>query len=497
MAERSEARLSVAKLIGQGYGRGWYTNCHARYRLFKGARNTKKSYVMIGLEVLCKILTNPLRNIVILRRMNTTNRTSTFATLCMLIDHPDPENPMVSLRDYFRINNNTMTITYIPTGQVIMFFGMSDPEKITSTRMVHGYMTDIYVEEAFEIKDYEDWRKVDGSLRGRLPEGLFLQVTFCFNAWNKKHWLYEHFYKGRLEDDFNYLDTHKYADWYDPNLVIDYGKGLYLHISTYKINEFRDTEIYDEAMQHLRQASLEIYKVEALGMWGASQSATYPEYNDTLKPEPQVFFSQDYACYSIGIDFGISDGQGRMSRNSDSYGSATTMQLVGVTADYNKLDCIDEYFWSNENKAVKKTGPEIQKELVDTLWEWIDKYKAHQTLMKGTLRVYVDCAHSGGFRQALELEARKQGLFNVRFIASTKLMIESRVYFVRQLMAYGDFRVNKKFCDNLDRELCNAQADDKGHVRGDTDDHAINANEYAWAPLAPRIRLWKTFKAKA
>ena len=117
--------------------------------------------------------------------------------------------------------------------------------------------------------------------------------------------------------------------------------------------------------------------------------------------------------------------------------------------------------------------------------------------MKGTKLGYVDCADSGGFRQALELEARKQGLFNVRFIASTKLMIESRVYFVRQLMAYGDFRVNKKFCDNLDRELCNAQADDKGHVRGDTDDHAINANEYAWAPLAPRIRLWKTFKAKA
>lgn len=172
------------------------------------------------------------------------------------------------------------------------------------------------------------------------------------------------------------------------------------------------------------------------------------------------------------------------------------MQLVGVTADYNKLDCIDEYFFSNENQMVKKTGPEIQKELVETLWNWIEKYKAHPTLMKGTILVYVDCADSGGFRQALELEARKQGLFNVRFIASTKLMIESRVYFTRQLMAYGDFRVSK-FCPNLDRELRNAQADDKGHVRGDTDDHAINACEYAWAPLAPRIRLWKTFKAKA
>lgn len=486
-------RLSMASLIGQGYGRGWFTNCHARYRLYKGARNTKKSYVMIGLEVLCKILSDPRRNVVVIRRVNTTNRTSTFATICMLIDHPDPNNPEVSLRDYFRVNNNTMTITYVPTGQVVMFFGMSDPEKIASTRMVHGYLTDIYVEEAFEIKEYEDWRKVDGSLRGKLPEGLFMQVTFCFNAWNKKHWLYEHFFKGRLEDDFGYLDTHKYADWYDPNLILDYGKGLYLHISTYKVNEFRDTDMYDEAMEQLRNASIDIYKVEALGMWGTSQDATYPEYKETLFLPPQTFFQERYSAYTIGIDFGISDGQGHMARGRLS--SATTMQLVGVTSDYNRLDCIDEWFFSNENVQVRKTGPEIQQELVETIWKWIEKYRAHPDLLKGTILVYVDCADSGGFRQGLELEARKQGLYNVRFIGSTKLMIESRVYFTRQLMAYGDFRVCQ-YCENLDRELRNARTADNGRVREDTDDHAINASEYAWAPLAPRIRLWKTFKAK-
>ena len=43
-----------------------------------------------------------------------------------------------------------------------------------------------------------------------------------------------------------------------------YGKG-YTYISTYKINEFRDG-IYDVAMENLS----EIYKVEALGMWGVT-----------------------------------------------------------------------------------------------------------------------------------------------------------------------------------------------------------------------------------
>ena len=50
-------RFSFYETIGKNYENGWWTNCHARYRLYKGARNTKKSYDVIGLEVLNKILT--------------------------------------------------------------------------------------------------------------------------------------------------------------------------------------------------------------------------------------------------------------------------------------------------------------------------------------------------------------------------------------------------------------------------------------------------------
>ena len=58
-----------------------------------------------------------------------------------------------------------------------------------------------------------------------------------------------------------------YIDYYDSEFIGDYGKGLYLHISTYKINEFRDG-IYDVAMDNLREKAPEIYKVEALGNVG-------------------------------------------------------------------------------------------------------------------------------------------------------------------------------------------------------------------------------------
>lgn len=491
--------LDFYKLAGRGYERAWWKNCHCRVRCFKGSRNSKKSYNIGGLEPLDKIIEDPCRNILFIREENTANRISTFAVIRKLINTPDPSRPWLSLSGYFSIKNNDMTIVYKPTGQQIIFRGMDDPDKITSISFPIGFFTDIYVEEAFQIKDYEAWRKIDGSLRGKLPEGSFHQITFMFNAWSNDTWLYDHYFKGRLEDDFNFLDTHPYQDWCNPDMIIDFGKGLYLHTSTFRVNEFRDKEIYDIAMADLKEKSIDLYKVEALGMWGKVSETTYPEFNMSLVKPMQTFMRQRYYSYSVGIDFGISDGQGHIIRGKGAsmrLGSATTMQLVGVTDDYSKLDCIDEWFFSNENQAVKKTGPEMQKELVETLKKWRDEtYYSHPDLMKGTILVYVDCADSGGFRQGLELEARRQHLYNVRFIASTKLMIESRVYFTRQLMAYEDYRISEK-CENLIREIKNARMADNGRVREDTDDHAINANEYAWAPIAPMLKSWKTFKTK-
>lgn len=487
--------LSMYKLIGKGYTRGWWKNFKGRYRVFKGARNTKKSYVIIGIEVLDKIISDPRRNVLILRQIGGSNRFSTFSTLCLLIHQPDFENPEITLDGYFDINQSTMTIKYKPTGQLILFDGMLNPTKITSARMPRGFLTDVYVEEAFEITDYEGWRKVDGTIRGKLPEGLFQQITFCFNAWNIDHWLYEKFFKHRLEDDLEYLLTHTYQDYKNEEEIIEggYGKGVYLHTSTYKINEFRDTEVYDEVMEELRRRAPEIYKVEALGMWGNSTEATYPEYSDSLiRPRGEINNMQ-YACYAIGIDTGLSNGEGVVKRGKDvRIRSATTMQLVGITSDYSKLCCIDEFFYSNEKELVKKTEPELMNEIVDKLIEWKKLYQSNPTLMKGTILVYVDCADIG-FRQGLELVAKSKGLYNVVFQASTKIRIQTRVDFIRLIMAWGEFLISEA-CKDLTREIRNSRKGEKGEVREDLDDHAINANEYAWAPIINRLKRWKQFK---
>lgn len=487
--------FSFYKATGTGYERGWWTNCKCRYRLFKGARNTKKSYDMIGYEVIHKILSDKRRNVMIIRNTFNTHKFSTFATLMKIIRQPDIYNDDLSLSRYFSVNAHDLTITYKPTGQVIIFRGFDSPDKIASVRVVNGYLTDVYIEEAFEIKDYEAWRVADGSFRANkfFPKDLFIQITFCFNAWSQNHWLYEHFFKGRLEDDVEYLQTHPYQDWRDDKLIIDYGIGLYLHTSTYKINEFRDKEIYDVAMEELHKVAPEIWKVEALGCWGNSSESTYPEFNDSLVVLPQFSTNQRYNCYAIGIDTGLSNGEGVVKYTKDMrIKSATTMQLCGLTSDYSKVVCIDEYFYSNETSAVKKTEPELIAELIEKLIEWKILYGTHPDLMKGMIMVYVDCADIG-FRQGLELEARRQGLVNVKFLASTKMRIQSRVDFIRLIMAYGEFLLSSK-CENLIREIKNSRRGENGRPREDFDDHAINSNEYAWASFINKLKRWKQFK---
>ena len=269
--------LSLRKLIGDGYTKAWFMNNTCRYRLFCGARSTKKSKNIIGYEPIMKIISDPRRNVLIARQNDSDNRQSTFENVCgCIVD--------LGLEDAFKISKNPLVIEYKPTGQQIIFRGLNNPTSLNGITFSKGYFTDAYIDEAFEVPSYEDFRKIDGSLRGKLPPGLSFQITMCFNAWDGDSWLNQEFFKNRLDDDYATLDRDDvtYIDYYDPEFIGPYGKGLYLHKSTYKINEFRDKDSYDAAALEMKRKAPEIYKVEFLGMFGNTTAAVYPEWNDSL-----------------------------------------------------------------------------------------------------------------------------------------------------------------------------------------------------------------------
>lgn len=484
---RTMTTLNDLDLILEKFYPIWFTQCDARYRCLKGARATGKSYNFIGVEPVFKLLVDKRRNVMMVRQNYKDNAQSNFTLLKSLIYKLHIEN-------LFKFTTSPHQIKRKDTGQVILFGGMNDVENLTSTSVESGYWTDIYFEEASQLKSYDDFRVVDGSLRiPNYENDLKAQITFCFNAWDVGHWLYDVFFKGNLEDNIEELEDKGYQYWCDDNFNIGAdGNGLALHISSYKCNPYL-SEAKIEGMKMLKDKAYDIYLVEGLGCWGNTADKTYTHWNDDLIISEQVINQFKFDAITVGIDTGLSNGEGKIKYSEDNaprLGSAMTMQLQGEIDDWNKVIAIDEYFDSNIGRSVveKKTEPQYIHELCQKLVEWCDMYQ----LWDDTIMCYVDCADTG-FRDNMEAVAMDYGLVNCKFIGSTKHRILTRVSFENLMMAYSDMLFSSR-CKNLVREIRNARKSKEGKCREDFDDHAINAWEYAWAPIAPRVRRWKTFK---
>lgn len=509
----SNGKIRISELVAPDFRPAFFFNFKGRYRVLKGARNTGKSFTFLGYEPIIKLIENPMRNIIFVRQNNVSNRTSTFPNLLARIED-------LGLSHLFTSRDSSLetSITYKPTGQKILFKGFDDPQKIASTTFAHGYpsATDVYIEEAFEIESKAQFRKLDGSIRGLLPDGLFFQITLAFNAWNQEHWLYDMFFKGRMEDDQNKLENDRFQLYknLDERPAGGYGKGILLHTSSFRCNVFRDPD-YDETMAEMKERTIDIYKVEALGMWGNSSGRTYDEFtNRNVMSLQDIANKYSFATFAIGVDTGLSDGQGgkrRVKKNQDvdeRIKSATVATLVGVTSEFETIVVLEEYFHTeiehngewNTDSAGKLGEPELLKRVMDSVLMWEAKYARSGLglFSRGaTIDIYVD-GEDIGFVQGLNLEAKRRNVDHyVRaFQSGRKLSVQSRADFEKIMMAWGNFVVADN-CRNVIREFKNARKDpDTGRARTDQDDHALTSLEYAMTPQLGNVMMWKDFKER-
>ena len=85
-----------------------------------------------------------------------------------------------------------------------------------------------------------------------------------------------------------------------------------LHQSNYKINEFRDKETWDAAALQMKAKSPELYKPNFLGLFGATTGLAYPEFSTACYITAQeIMEMDDIAEFAIGIDTGLSNGEGK------------------------------------------------------------------------------------------------------------------------------------------------------------------------------------------
>lgn len=167
MAQTDRARLS--KNIAPAFHalhRDVRARRHREYWLRGGRGSGKSSFV--SLEIVLGLLSDPLANAIVYRKVAGTLRESVYEQMLWAIDR-------LGLSAHFRSRLAPLEIDYLPTGQRILFRGADDPGKSKSIKLARGYFGFLWFEELAEFSGVDDLRSIKASiLRG---EGR--AVTFC------------------------------------------------------------------------------------------------------------------------------------------------------------------------------------------------------------------------------------------------------------------------------------------------------------------------------
>lgn len=279
---------SLPQIIGKGYKQFW--NFTGRYRCLKGGRGSKKSttasfwFPYMMMKYYHKYGLKP--NTLVIRRYYNTHRDSTFAQLKWAINK-------LGVSHLWKATKSPLELTYLPSGQRIIFRGLDDPQSITSITVEDGHLCWVWWEEAFQCTNEDDFNKVDMSIRGELPAPLFKQHTLTFNPWSAKIWI-----KGRFFDKVGSNGISKEGD-------------IMAITKNYDCNEFLgdDDRLIFERM---KAENPRRFSIEGEGHWGIAEGLVYENWQeldfdvDALKRKVDRYDVPIYRQLH-GMDFGYTN----------------------------------------------------------------------------------------------------------------------------------------------------------------------------------------------
>lgn len=261
--------VSLQEMIGKNYADFWHTQ--KRYCVCKGSRGSKKSKTA-ALRRVFRIVNYPKCNYLCIRRYANTIRDSIYADTKWAISK-------LGLDAFFNCTVSPMEITYIPTGQKILFRGLDEGTKVTSISVTEGVLNFVDIEEAYEILE-DDFNKVDMSIRGELPEGYFKQLTLLFNPWSANSWLKPRFFDTPDDDVFTKTTTWQCNEWLGED-----DRNLFL-----KMKE-----------QNPRR-----YRIEGDGEWGIAEGLIYENVRVENFDVNEIKQIPDIKA-AFNLDFGFTD----------------------------------------------------------------------------------------------------------------------------------------------------------------------------------------------
>jgi phage terminase large subunit len=142
---------------------------HTHYWLKGGRGSTKSSF--IALEIVLGIMRDPEANATVLRKVKETLKDSVFEQIKWAIY-------TLGVQNFWHIPQAQLAMTYIPTGQKILFRGADNPKKIKSIAFAKGYCKYFWYEELDEFNGMEEIRMINQSLLRGGPEFV---VFYSYN----------------------------------------------------------------------------------------------------------------------------------------------------------------------------------------------------------------------------------------------------------------------------------------------------------------------------
>lgn len=312
----------LPEIIGKGYGTYW--NYKGRYRVVKGSRASKKS-TTTALNMIYRIMTYPNSNGLVIRKVFRTIKDSCFSQLKWAIHR-------LKVDKYWKATNSPLELTYLPTGQKILFRGLDDPLKVTSVAVDKGSLCFLWIEEAYEIMSEDDFNMLDESIRGQVPDGLFKQITLTLNPWNDRHWIKKRFFDTEDKDILAITTNYKCNEWLDES----------------------DLKVFETMKTHNPKR----YRVAGLGEWGVVDGLVYENVREDRFNKEDVIKNNPNIKPVFGLDFG--------------YTNDPTALFCGLLDLENyKIYVFDELYekgLSNKNiyKEIEKMGYRKEKIIADS-----------------------------------------------------------------------------------------------------------------------------------
>ena len=263
-------KVRLPELVGKGYKDFW--NFKGRYRVCKGSRGSKKSKTT-ALFFIYSMMKYPGANLLVVRKVYRTLKDSCFTDLKWAIN-------ILGVQDYWSVKESPLEIIYIPTGQKILFRGLDDPLKVTSITVETGNLCWAWIEEAYEINKEQDFNMLDESIRGKIEEPLYKQITLTFNPWNERHWIKKRFF-----------------DTEDENIMAK--------TTNYMCNEWLD-ESDKKLFEDMKKNNPRRYQVAGLGNWGIVEGLVYENWEEKEFDVNEISKRKGVKS-AFGLDFGYTN----------------------------------------------------------------------------------------------------------------------------------------------------------------------------------------------